>query len=90
LIDQIETLEVSDQEREEYSHWICNWSYLSIILQSEELAPHQYAVLIKLEIEGKCRENMIHRLFTRYRKLETQRQWKELKEFYENYDGTGS
>jgi len=85
VLQELEALKVTHMEREKFKDWICNWSYLSISLQSEDVSEHDFLVLIKLEIEGGCRESIIHRLYTRLFKLRKDKQWKKLKAYYEAY-----
>ena len=81
MVKQLKRLKITDEEREKYTEWICNWSYLSISFQSEELTERTLLVLIQLELEGKNREAIIHRLFTRYCKLKNLSVWKDLKTY---------
>lgn len=65
ILMQYIDVEVPDDFRRDYSRTMSNWSYLSFYLSSREPTAEIVGRLIKMEMDGKKREQIVYRLVQR-------------------------
>ena len=59
--------------------WLSNWTYLSMKLQENpDLCSEDFLKLMKLELEGKCRKDLVHRLKNKFTTSRRNEEWQEL------------
>lgn len=82
LIAQIESLILTPEDKLKES-WLGNWTYLSMKLQeNKDLSLRDYLVLIKLEIHGRKRKDIINRLKTKFNSFRANEEWRLLVKGY--------
>lgn len=67
--------------------WLTNWSYLALALKENQFTEDELLSLIKLELSGACRPQILNRLKSRWNKLRTKRETEELTKVRERYVG---
>lgn len=65
--------------------WLSNWSYLAIALRDNSFSEDELLSLIKYELCGNCRMQILLRLKTRWNTLRTKREKAELQKERESY-----
>jgi hypothetical protein len=59
--------------------WLSNWTYLSMKLQENpDLCSEDYLKLMKLELDGRCRKDIVHRLKNKFNTTRRNEEWQEL------------
>jgi hypothetical protein len=82
-----ETLITHDHRPDEaLKDWLGNWSYLSIALKENKFSESELLSLIKFELMGKCRCQILDRLKARYNKLRARREQQELEKVRKRYE----
>lgn len=65
LLDNFVPETVTAEQKRDYHKVSANWTYLSSFLSRTELTPELVGILIRIELEGKNREDIIDRLLSR-------------------------
>jgi hypothetical protein len=81
---ELENVEITESDKLRYLPHVENWSYLDLFLQNNKLDELELLKMIKIEIHHKCRPYIINRLHSRYNRIRSNREAKDLDKYRVN------